>query len=201
MTKNIANLNFKNMITPELIKALVESESKINDISVRSRKRKIVELRFCYYHLAHKFCIKPKVSIQEIGNVVGVDHSTVLHGKKQLVNFLGKKVFTANDVYYSVHKRLVELISEDKEEKLMHLDDAILVNQYWRRKHIRLIDKTHSVLNKYIKRVKLLEERLSVLDKDTIHAINNLSEKDLRKFNYRNAIFFKVTESLNKQKV
>lgn len=185
------------MITPELIKALIETESNIDDISIRSRKRYIVDLRNCYFHLCRKFCINPKVSLDDIGKVVKRDHSTALHGKKQLIFHLGKKEFTANAVYNTVNKRLIELMSSDNENQLVNLDDAFLVHQYWRIKHINLVNKTHSVLNNYIKRVKLLEERLSVLDKDTIHAINSLSNKDLKKFNYRNSIFFKVTKKLN----
>ena len=167
------------MITPRLIKSLIETESKVNDISIKTRKRKIVELRFCYFLLAKTYCIKPKLSLEEIGSVVKRDHATVLHGIKVIKNNLGKKIFTANSVYNEVNKKLIEIYnSNKKEEDIMKLDNIFMVNQYWRIKHWERLEQAHLVINNYAKRVKMLEDRLKMYDEDTVYAINNLNLRD-----------------------
>lgn len=186
------------MITPRLIKSLIETEANVNDISIKTRKRVIVELRFCYFLLTKTYCVKPKLSLEEIGSVVKRDHATVLHGIKVIKNNLGKKIFTANNVYDKVNKKLLELFNSDiNEEDIMKFDDVFMVNQYWRIKHIKITEKSHAVINNYVKRVKKLEDRLKIYDDDTVYAINNLNSRDLKIFKERNRIFFKVTEQLN----
>lgn len=188
------------MITPELVKVLVETYSNFNDIGIKSRKREISDLRFVYFSLCKQYCI-PKVTLSYIGSLVNRDHASAINGITKCSILLGTPDFFGNKVYYEVEKRIIELISTDDENKILLTDDINLVNQYWRLKHIKLIDKTHILLSKYIHKINALEERFSFLDDETVNAVKLLNDKDYKDFIDRNKLFIKVRSKLNKQKV
>lgn len=71
--KQIANANIRNVI-----KKSIWDFFKI-DIERRTRKREVVEARYMYYEI----CRMQRMSLNEIGQSVGKDHATVLHGTKR----------------------------------------------------------------------------------------------------------------------
>jgi len=66
------------------IKELVEIETKIRDISKKSRLPDIVDARVMYYYLAKKYT---EFSYQRIARQVNRDHATALHGMKSYNNW------------------------------------------------------------------------------------------------------------------
>ena len=61
------------------IKEIVESKTKIENISIRSRKQSIVEARVLYSTL----CLKhTQDSYERIGKIINRDHSTIVHYKR-----------------------------------------------------------------------------------------------------------------------
>ena len=71
--KQIANANIRNVA-----KKSIWDFFKI-DIERRTRKREVVEARYMYYEI----CRIWRMSLNEIGQSVGKDHATVLHGTKR----------------------------------------------------------------------------------------------------------------------
>ena len=61
------------------IKALVEIETKIKDISVKSRKRNIVNARVMYYYLSRKYT---SASYERIAGYLNRNHATAIHSLK-----------------------------------------------------------------------------------------------------------------------
>jgi chromosomal replication initiation ATPase DnaA len=74
-----------NLGNRELIMDIVRIVSKHTGIPVaylkgKRRKRNLSQARWMIFYLAH---VKQKFTLQEIGNVLGVDHTSVLHGVQQ----------------------------------------------------------------------------------------------------------------------
>lgn len=66
------------------IKELVELETKIADISKKSRVPRIIDARVMYYYLAKKYT---GFSYQKIARGVGRDHATAIYGMKSYNNW------------------------------------------------------------------------------------------------------------------
>lgn len=76
----------------KLLKKQVESVCCIEDITIRSRKRHIVDARKMFCHIARR---KTKLTYGVIGDMIKIDHATVIHSIKKAdlhlemdVNFL-----------------------------------------------------------------------------------------------------------------
>jgi len=173
------------MITKELIKKLVEKDSGVEDISIKSRKRHYVDLRSVYFDLCYDYC-NPKQCNESIGKLVNKDHATVLHGRKLIKYILFTSKFTANKTYENVLKIIKKHTDEDCESdsefydliKNMNVKDKLndnykkIIMQHWRLKHIRLVEKSHSVINNYKKQNEDIKNKLQSLDKNAIQSVN-----------------------------
>lgn len=68
------------------IKQLIDDYFEV-DIAENSRRHQVSHLRFLYYYLAYNYS-EEYVSLRLIGLLVGVDHATVIYGKKEHENML-----------------------------------------------------------------------------------------------------------------
>jgi hypothetical protein len=99
------------------IKELVEIETKIRDISKKSRLPDIVDARVMYYYLAKKYT---GFSYQRIAKQVNRDHATALHAMKSYNNW--------NFASLQYRKQLAklhsieQLVPEIKEEDIQPVD-------------------------------------------------------------------------------
>ena len=184
------------MINTHLVKKLVELQSGIKDLGIKSRKRYIVDVRYAYFKLCRTY-IK-KISLEKIGNSVNRDHSLVTHGIKQFDNLIGLEFYLANDVFNSVNARLKELQGHELDDMLLNVDDICKINQYHRIRYINLVEKSHSVISIYIKKYKELEKKLAMVDYETINAVETLTVNDFKEFQARNKLFIKVKTHINK---
>lgn len=69
----------------------------LNELKGRSRKKEIREARqlfttLLYYHAYSKYM----VTLEQIGDLVGVGHSTVLHSKDTVVNMIATDINFSN---------------------------------------------------------------------------------------------------------
>ena len=71
-----------NEILTKKIKELVETETGIEDISLKKRTQPYVEARVLYSNLALKHT---KLSCKRIGEEINRDHSSVVHHKKVFI--------------------------------------------------------------------------------------------------------------------
>lgn len=49
-----------------------------SDIRIRTKKREVVMMRQIYYYFCKKYL--PRITLSEIGGLLGYDHATVIHG-------------------------------------------------------------------------------------------------------------------------
>lgn len=176
------------MITAEDIKKVVEEQSNIDDISKKNRKRHFVEARFVYMHICKKHF--KNISLQSIGSVVKRDHSTVIHGLKEF-----EKLFNQNtESLIYLYKRCIHHL-----EKLdLGLDlkntslDSYNIKEYYRIKHITLVEKSHKIINKY--RDKLTKIQTNPF----LKRVSNLTDEQLQEMEFKFDTFLRVKEKLNK---
>lgn len=90
-----------------VIKKVIEESSGIVDLSIKSRKRYIVDCRFVYFHLCKKYI--PKFILADCGSEVGKDHSMVIHGLIEFENMFNQPTFKAYDVYL----KAIEILEDD----------------------------------------------------------------------------------------
>lgn len=86
LVKRRINLN-QNMIDSDLDNLLKlacnEMSVNVEIVDTKCRKRELVDARFIYFYLAKILTNKP---LNTIGAVVKRDHSTVIHGLKEVEN-------------------------------------------------------------------------------------------------------------------
>ena len=149
----------------ESIKKIVQRLSGFEDISFRTRKRPIPELRFIYYYLCRMFV--PEASLSLIGFVLGsFDHATVLHGIKTVKNLIDSNSLDRSDVLYESIK-VIELeaakYSEIPEDELEPTIQQL--QSKYRIALMQIIDKRQIVMNKLMVKINDLERTNSDLRK------------------------------------
>lgn len=184
------------MITLAIIKDMVESSSLVPDISVANRKREVADARFVFFTLARKYTNN---SLSAIGLFLksdwkpkGFDHSSVLHGIKQCDNLLGNTSFTGNKVYLECNKKLSEL--EKTPSKMQNFNDTRDLEQYYRIKHIRIVEAQHKIINKLNANIERLSNN-SILQK-----LSKLPLNEYQECEKRINLFLKVQEKLKENK-
>ena len=108
-----------NPITPELIKDYIEQESNVQDISVKSRKKEIVFMRYVYYQLTYDFC--RETTQQRVSDVVNQrDHASTIHGRKTFQSLKNQKVFEyALSIYETAYREFSKYDVNKKIETLL----------------------------------------------------------------------------------
>lgn len=105
------------------IKDLVGKYFKINDISKKTRETSYVWARYVYYRIG----LDEGYSLTAIGNELGLDHATVLHGKNKFADLFNQLDFRKfKDGYYDLkleidnsrdeHSNLTDFLLRFKEE-------------------------------------------------------------------------------------
>ena len=97
----------------DYIKEAVELNSEIKDLCVKGRQRYRVDVRFVYMKLCRDFDIN-RFSASECARAIGMNHSNVLHGIKEIDINLGKNWFLANHVYTNTVNYLTETVNIDR---------------------------------------------------------------------------------------
>lgn len=177
-------------VTSKFIKELIETETEIEDISIKSRKRPLPELRFMAYDLCKIFCSK-NTTLEQIGKTFDVDHSTVSNGQKQFnyIKAQPKINKDALDLYFKLTRQLREEINKHGVKKVLKSVEEV-ENEY-RIKHIELENKYRSVINSLSR--KLYNFRYNSVFKE----IAGLGDDTLKDFEQRAEAFM----IMNKNKV
>jgi len=151
----------------KIIREIVEDSNPVlKDLSERGRENRKPEIRFMYFYFCRKYI--PSASLATIGSVAGdYDHATVLHGVKQMENFL-----EYNGLHY------VEYF-EQMEKIIQHLDfssDLKPLRQFQSKGEI--IDRYLRLTTKYRTTISSLVIKLSASRKK-----NHLHEEIIKKLN------------------
>ena len=120
------------------IKELVQIETKIRDISKRSRLPDIVDARVMYYYLAKKYT---GLSYHRIARSIDRDHATALHGMKSYGNwnFASLQYRKQLDKLHAIE----QLIPEIQES---HIESADL-HELFKARNIALNSQVSELLN------------------------------------------------------
>ena len=180
------------MITKRIIKNIVETFSGVEDIAIKNRKINIIDLRSVYYKLCRTFPLEDSNSFQSIGSLVNKHHASVLHSAKMFDSVYGTKYFTANDVYNKCYEKLCTMV--DKEKDVVEFLDAVDLKQYYRIKHIRLVEKSHAAIS-------LMQRNADRLNNNEfIKKILTLEASEIQELEIKFDNFFKVKAKLNENK-
>lgn len=129
------------------IKELVETETGIQDISLKKRTQDYVEARVLYSNLALNHT---KLSLQRIGREINRDHASVVHHKKIFAQWLKFKNHYAENL--NSYRTLESILEEE------NLVDTNAIDLYRKYKRENIILQKHN--NKLIKKLKEKQEEL-----------------------------------------
>lgn len=133
----------------EMIKEIVDNYFEIN-LKRNTRKRNYVEARAIFYKLCREFT---KMSLEQIGEQVNRDHSSVLHGIRCLNNWVEQDNRIKNNL--RILRNKIRNF-EDEKDNIIDLDESIVL------KYVQLKEQ-----------VKEQEEIINDLRK----ALNDITEK------------------------
>lgn len=161
----------ENKVSAELIKIIVERHSNYKDISLKTRERPYPYLRCIYYVLCKKFCTK-KTSLSQIGNILNLDHATVLHGLKRFYEYENQEWFKEfYEIYIDCCKEIRETIKNLPEFDLVK--DIEEVKRDYRVNFIQYQEKNREIVNKLVIKLDNLRHRpifkeIASLDDETL---------------------------------
>lgn len=155
----------------ERVKYLVETVFE-KDLTKRCRKREYVYPRFIFYKIAKE---KVKASLTEIGNFIGYDHASVIHGIANIDYVLKKEKF-----YKIGYEEIMASIMENRAIKFM---DAINLEKL---KNVYL-DEVMNIQKEANEKVQEIE-RKHIKQKKYYNELLELSEEQQMEFYYTRII-------------
>tara|TARA_R100001463_G_scaffold6764_5_gene21942 strand:+ start:1430 stop:1861 length:432 start_codon:yes stop_codon:yes gene_type:complete len=136
----------------EKIKKLVEAETGIQDISIKSRKQNLVEARVVFSTL----CLRhTNDSYERIAQVIKRDHSTIVHCRKIYNNWVDCPKLYLNNL--TLLDTIDNLINEQKDTTEKEID---IITRY-RKKNILLtkeLQKLKDTINRQEAKIKKLKK-------------------------------------------
>ena len=130
------------------IKELVETETGIQDISVKKRTQDYVEARVLYSNLALKHT---KLSCKRIGEEINRDHASVVHHKKVFAQWLKQKKYYAGNL--NSYRTLETMLEEEKVVDISAID---LYRKYKRESKI-LLKQNKELIKKLAQKQKEID--------------------------------------------
>jgi len=139
------------------IKQVVEMNTNVKDLSVRSRKQNLVDARTIYFVLAKRLTT---FSYSIISELVNRDHSSVTHGINEIYSgwLLTPNNFkTQLQLIDAIEKQIMDINSVDE-------SDGDLVKKILHEYEIKLIIK-NKIIDSLNDRIEFLEGRVQYLKK------------------------------------
>lgn len=129
------------------------------DISIKSRKRPVVEARMMYAKIMNRYT---KSSLSDIGRMIGKDHATVIH---YLKNF---KHIKKQDNEFSSKFDIMSEMYEDFRESWFDMD------RYDDKRRIQILESSlkaatekKDAYEKYIKKIKRIDSIVQLIEERT----------------------------------
>jgi hypothetical protein len=174
------------MITVDFIKKTLEGFANVEDISLKSRKRPLPDLRYTYMALCrHLREDIENYSLYRIGKCINRNHATVIHGLKEFDNLYGTKSFYGNDIYKKSLAFLLNHIEGLDIPEEIKRDEVV---NHYRVKHIMLSEKYRDVINKQQRKIDLLTKNKLLVK------VSELNEDVLDELEIKLDAFFKVNK-------
>ena len=181
------------MITLEQVKETVErvynetALEPILDISIKSRKRDLVDLRFTYFAICKALSKElKKPSLERIGKEVDRDHASVIYGLKEFEHLYGKAGFSGNDIYSAC----INILAEHAGEGLSEGAEKQQIIAYYRVQQIKMSAKYREVI------VELQNKLKNYRTNPLVDEVAGLDKEDIKELEMKLEVFFKVKKSL-----
>lgn len=139
------------------IKKIVEMNTNVKDLSVRSRKQNLVDARTIYFVLAKRLTT---FSYSTISELVNRDHSSVTHAINEIYSsWLFSPNYFKNQLQMidAIEKQILDIDSIDE-------DDGDLIKKLLHEYEIKLIIK-NKIIDSLNEKVDFLEEKVQALKK------------------------------------
>lgn len=168
-------------MTSEHIKSYVNDYFK-TDIGTKSRNRELhIYPRMVYYALCEEFTSGE--SGYAIAKMVGVTHATRIHALRQWKVYHGQTFFKDyTEAFLIISKFIVDNNLNDPHKKLKTIEE---IQEEYKNKFLRLIDKQQRVISNIKKKCELLERS------KTFNEILELSDSDIKEFEQLTKVFLK----------
>lgn len=153
MNKEIIN------ITPKFIKEHIEDITGVKDLSIKSRKREIVEIRSVCFTLTRTLCLG--VSLASIGELYNKDHATVIHGLKMFETLKDQYHFkNSNTLYKTCLAHFLQLSDKGIYKRLRKLQTLEEIKDAYNEKLLVLTNKYRKVINNQARNLGILKDNL-----------------------------------------
>lgn len=145
------------------IKELVETETGIQDISLKKRTQSYVEARVLYSNLALKHT---KFTTERIGAEINKSHCSVVHHKKIFTQWIQLKKFYAQNL--KSFKTIESLLEDEKVKTTFNTKEDAVTNavdlyRKYKRENIILQKQNNKLIKKLNKKQKEVDEKLQLL--------------------------------------
>jgi len=179
-----------NIITPEYIKKYVQKKSGIKDLSIKNRKRNIVDARSVAFKLSKDLC--SCVSFDVIGKEYNKSHASVMHGIKIFDNLKNHQSFRRNRNLYEICLKYFLKISDETEYIELREKQSIVDLQK------EYENKIESLVKNYEKVIETQNKTLNLLNNNSmIKKITELNEIDYKNLEVRINAFFTMNAKNN----
>lgn len=130
-------------MTLEQIREIVEQQTKQNLLNTR-RKTELVYTRALYFKLCREYTLH---SLSTIGESVGKNHATVLHGLKLFDNWIEKHERPYAETYADIDKIIASRLNRERKYR---------DKEYYKDKYAKTLVKLRDVENKHRNLLKLV---------------------------------------------
>lgn len=180
----------------DILKELVERETNIQDISIKCSKPKYTQARFVYFELCAVFYEELGFpSLAKVGTKVDRDHATVIHGRKSFRQLYCTSKFLYSHIYeYCVEYIDSFLENTNNKNAIKNLNSKEAIKRSYEIRLANMSEKYREVINS-------LSYKLNTYRKnDFVKKCLELAPEDLRELEQKFDVFFRVKQSLNKNK-
>ena len=126
------------------IRKIVENHTKI-DIGDKSRIQKFVYTRAMYFYLCREYTL---FSLKEIGESIGKNHATVIHGIKLFNDWISEHEYA--------YIRKYEKIEHDIQVKFKVRGGKLKTRGFYKRKYATILNDHRTLIHKHQNLKKLL---------------------------------------------
>jgi len=132
-------------MTKELINEIVNQYFDLN-INTSTRKRHYVEARATYYKLCRDFT---NLSLETIGSDLNKNHATVLHGIKQLDNWMKQDSRIKNN--YKLLKN--KIFNIEQEEEVIEINEGLVLRYATLKEQVKNLQEANEELSKQLNEI------------------------------------------------
>ena len=172
-------------LTPKHIKKYVENVLEIEDLSIKSRKKKHTYPRFVAFKLTKVFF--KELTFSEISDIYKNNHATIIHGIKQFDILENQTEFkNYKNVYNRAVKDLIKISNSKDYAYIQNITDLNELKESYRIMFLDITDKYRSIIRKQSLQLS------NIKDNDLFDKITQLPEDEFKELKVRINAFLQM---------